>query len=164
MRTTVLLVILLHGFVASAGEVVVEEPVTRIVPTRDHLRAWCRTTGPYDACTTFFGFRLDGTCAPEGASWTIRASASFRPWILLVNLQKLPHEMEHIEDMRRSARRFLGELETLRFRTEEDCRAKVIDESGHFGETMRAFALQSNLRHHPQLGPPTKQRVRRIAS
>ena len=144
--------ILLHCLPAAGGGAVnVEEPMTTLAATNEHLRRWCGVAGSYDACTHFIAYRLQASCAAGDGAWRIRATAKFRPWIFLRNLESLAHEHEHVRDVRRSVEVFLTGLESLQFPTEGDCKAKVLSETAGFGATMRGYALASNLERHPTL-------------
>ncbi|HEX6084481.1 MAG TPA: hypothetical protein VF266_08140 [Thermoanaerobaculia bacterium] len=141
--------ILLHCLAASGGERVnVEQPIMTLAPTHERLREWCGADGHYDACTRFVGFRLEASCAPDGR---IIATARFRPWIILRNRHSLAHEHDHIADVRRAVEVFLTGLESLDPASPEQCRARVLEETTTFGNTMRAYALASNLERHPIL-------------
>src|SRR5687768_9744854 len=74
---------------------VVADPLVRVVPTDEHLREWCGVDGRIEACTRFIAYRLETACAPAGEGWTMRAKATFRPWIFLLNLSQAAHEHEH---------------------------------------------------------------------
>ncbi|HYC91204.1 MAG TPA: hypothetical protein VEO54_18435 [Thermoanaerobaculia bacterium] len=146
--STPLAIILLHCLAAAGGERVnVGQPMMTVAPTTEHLRQRCGVEGNYDACTRFVAYRLDAACTDEGR---IAATATFRPWIILRNLHSLSHEHEHIGDVRRSVEAFLTGLESLRFSSAEECRARVLEERASFGTTMRAYALASNLERHPR--------------
>lgn len=141
--------ILLHCFAALGGQRVnVEQPMMTVAPTTDRLREWCGAGGSYDACTRFVAFRLEASCTAEGR---ITASARFRPWIILRNHQSLAHEHDHIGDVRRAVEVFLTGLESLETGSAEECRARVLAETASFGDTLRGYALASNLERHPIL-------------
>lgn len=140
--------ILLHCLTASGGERVnVEQPVVTLAPTAERLRDWCGAEGSYDACTRFVAFRLQASCV-DGR---IEATATFRPWIILRNNRSLAHEHDHIGDVRRSVEVFLTGLASRRFASDAECRAAVLEEREGFGDTMRGYALASNLERHPIL-------------
>lgn len=145
MRLTLILLLAL----SAAGEerVSVETPIVTIAPTRAHLREWCGAAGNYDACTRFVGFRLRTSVAGDGR---ILASATFRPFIVLRNLDSLPHEHLHIDDVRRSASALVAELAALRFASAEEAQARAVVEEAAFEERMREFARESNRRRHGQ--------------
>ena len=147
-------IILLHGPTALAdgdGNVQVLEPMTKIVSSTAELEAACAGVGKYDACTRMIAYRIEAACTSDGGEWRMDATASFRPWIILRKLQSLSHEHEHVEDIRRAATRHILGLEDLRFGSAEECRARTLAENAGFAETMRQFALDSNLARHPQL-------------
>jgi hypothetical protein len=79
----------------------------------------------------------------------MRASAAFRPWIILQNIRQLSHEQEHIRDVERSTRRFVDDLEQIGFADGQACRQRALEETSAFGERMRSFAAASTARMHP---------------
>ncbi len=81
----------------------------------------------------------------------MRASATFRPIILLYNLHQLTHELIHVADVEKSATRYVAALEQTEFASAEACEQAVIEAKSGFGDRMREFAWQSNIEHHPQL-------------
>ncbi|HVS32172.1 MAG TPA: hypothetical protein VMS98_12045 [Thermoanaerobaculia bacterium] len=138
-----------HATETARQTVVVEAAVVRLAPTIDHLKQTCLVDGDYDACTNFIGFRLQASCAAADRGWRLRASATFRPWIVLHNLRQLPHEQEHINDVRGSVERLITAIETAEFATEDACRQRALEERNAFGSRMRSFAAASNARMHP---------------
>lgn len=151
-RLFVTAIILLHCLpAAGGGGVNVEQPMMTLAATKDHLRQWCGVAGSYDACTRFIAYRLEASCAAGDGGWRIQATAKFRPWIFLRNLESLAHEHEHVRDVRRSVEVYLTGLQSLPFATEGDCRARALTETAAFGTTMRGYALASNLERHPTL-------------
>lgn len=146
--------ILLQCPVAAAAEgdnVVVLAPLTKATASIRDLREACQGPGRYDACTRIVAVRLEAHCSVDGGAWTLDASATFRPFIFLHNIQRLTHEKEHIEDIRRSAERFVNGLESIRFESQGQCEARSLVEGAAFASQMGGFALESNLTRHPQL-------------
>ena len=138
-----------HATETGRGTVVVETAVLRLVPTLDQLRQSCLVAGNYDACTNFIGFRLAATCTSDGDSWRMRASAAFRPWIVLQNIRQLPHEQEHIRDVERSVKTHVDSLQRLEFNDGNACRQRALEETTAFGKRMKSFAAASTARMHP---------------
>lgn len=126
--------------------------MVRVVSTLEQVHERCGT-GNFDACAKFIAFRLEARCSTRGASWSMEASATFRPWITLYNIRKLPHEHEHIADVRESVAGYVTELETLAFPTEGQCQQSVRTLNESFGEKMGEFAIASNSRHHRPTKP-----------
>jgi hypothetical protein len=152
MRTLFLAFILLHSLsVLSSEGVNVEQPMMTLAPTNDRLREWCGAGGTYDACTRFVAYRLEASCVAGADDWRIEVTARFRPWILIRNPESIPHEHEHVGDVRRSAEVFVFGLRSLRFESAAACEAKALSEAASFGDAMRGWALQSNLERHPIL-------------
>jgi hypothetical protein len=146
--------ILLHCLdaTAAAGDnVSVLTPLTKTTSSVDELRDLCQGPGRYDACTRMIAYRLEAHCAPRGDAWTLDATARFRPWIFLHNPQRLTHEKEHVEDIRRSAERYVLGLESLTFASRAACESRGLAERAAFEMNMAGFALESNLARHPQL-------------
>lgn len=142
----------IHSYEPAANRfVVVAQPLVRVVPSEPHLREWCGVEGQIEACTRFISYRLEAVCAPAGERWTMRATATFRPWIFLRNLAQLTHEHDHIGDVKRAVAAHGAALEGLSFASGDDCRQRSIQESARFGETMREFARRSNEQRHPVL-------------
>ena len=140
--------------------VIVLQPMVRLVPTQQHLLEWCGVEGNIEACTRFISYRLEASCAPAGAEWGLRATATFRPWIFLRNMAQLTHEREHIGDVQRYAAAHVAALEGLTFATADDCRQRSIQETASFAETMRAFAKRSNEERHGKDAPSPAKRER----
>jgi hypothetical protein len=141
-------VILLHCAAASGGTVIVEPPMTRLVSTLEQVHRHCAGDGKFDACAKFIAFRLEARCATRGDLWNIEASARFRPWIMLYNIRQLPHEQEHVRDMRSLVSAYLAELEAIPFASNESCQTAAITARETFGEKMAEFAAASNRRLH----------------
>jgi hypothetical protein len=120
-----------------------------LVLTMQRLRDSCGASGNYDACTRFVAWKLDASCVPEKDGWGIHATASFTPWIVLLNIEKLSHELEHVRDVTRSAQQYAEELEGQRFASEADCRGRSIREAASFEDAVRRFAEESNALRHP---------------
>jgi hypothetical protein len=135
----------------SDGNVRVLPPMTKIVSSLAELHAACAGRGRYDACTRMIAYRLEASCISDGTGWRMDATATFRPWIILKNLQSLSHEHEHVEDIRRSAELHVLGIEDLRFDSVEGCRARSLSESAGFPRLMAVFASDSNLARHPSL-------------
>lgn len=53
--------------------------------------------------------------------------------------------------MRRAVEVFLTGLESLEFSSSAACEAKVLAETTSFGDTLRGYALASNIERHPIL-------------
>lgn len=150
MRTRWLFfLILLHCLTAAGAEVIVEPQMTTLVPTMQHLRDSCAIGGLYDACTRFVAFRLQATCAPENDSWRMHATARFRPWVFLRNMHSLPHEQEHVRDVKASVEGLVAGLEAATFDSRTGCHQRAFEEMAAFGELLRRFAAQSNAARHP---------------
>jgi hypothetical protein len=120
-----------------------------LVLTMQQLRDDCGGLGDYDACTRFVAWNLEASCIQQKDGWEIHATASFTPWIVLLNIEELSHELEHVRDVTRSAQQYAEELESLRFASEADCRARSIGEAGSFETVVRRFAAESNAMRHP---------------
>jgi hypothetical protein len=137
------------GFAAGDDSfVTIEAPIIRVVPTIKHLYEWCGAAGPFDACTHFIGFRLEAACGQQGGGWSMRAVATFRPWILLKNLSSLSHEHDHIDDVEQSVAAYVASLQAMTFDQAGDCQAAVIREKSAFGSRLREFAqLSTEVRH-----------------
>ena len=143
------LLMVLDAVVAVAADVRMGSPIRSLVPTMQHLRDQCGVTGTYDACTRFVAWKLEASCERDGEQWRIRATAAFTPWIVLYNIRQLSHELEHIKDVRQWTQAYAIALERLRFASDAECRARTLQESGGFEETIRGFAAASNVLHHP---------------
>lgn len=150
------LIVLLSTTVAdavaeTASRVAVQPAMTRLVRTPADLRQICQVDGDFDACTTFVAFRLDATCVEENSSWRIEAQATFRPWIIMFNIRQLPHEQEHIRDIRGFAESYVAGLSEVSYASREQCSAHSLAASESFGATMRVFASRSTSIRHPQI-------------
>lgn len=146
--------IVLHCPAALAAEeanVQVLTPLTKVTSSVSELQEACQGPGRYDACTRMIGYRLEAACSVEGKGWKLDARARFRPWIFLHNPQRLTHEKEHVEDIRRSAERYVSSLESLTFDSLPACESRGLAERAAFEMQMAFFALESNLTRHPQL-------------
>ena len=149
MRISFVLVILLQCTAAWAAETVaVERAVIRFVPLQ-HLHELCSADGDFDACTRFVAYRLEAHCD----SSNLQASITFTPLIFLYNIRQLPHEELHIDDIRRFASAYVGELERLNFSSADQCEAETFRLTTGFGQKMREFADRSNRERHPLLHP-----------
>ncbi len=153
-HAAVLTFIVLHCPATSAAEgenVEVLTPLTKVTSSISDLREACRGAGQYDACTRMIAYRLEAACSVEGNGWKLEATARFRPWIFLYNVRRLTHETEHVEDIRRSAERYVSGLESIRFESLAVCESRGLAERAGFEMQMASFALESNLARHPQL-------------
>ena len=81
---------------AAAGALVVQQPLTALVPTTQHLIDMCATSGTSHACTQFVAYKLEASCYETGRGWALVASATSRPYIVLRNMHSLAREGEHI--------------------------------------------------------------------
>lgn len=126
-------------------------PLVRLVSSPAELRELCPAEGKYDACTRMIGYRLEAACGRADAEWTIEAAATFQPYMFMQKLRFVAHENGHVQDIRRSIELHVSGLKSLRFPTLDACEARVLQERTGFGPLMSAFALESNLRRHPQL-------------
>lgn len=123
--------------------------MTRVVPTVEQLRNLCGAAGQFDACTRFVGYRLTATCSLQSDGWKLDASATFRPWLVLLNVRKLPHELEHISDVERRLSTYVSGIGERRFDSSRACATAAAAESSIFGATMKQLADASNLAMHP---------------
>ena len=135
----------------NSSRVSVEPAMTKVVPNMPLLRNACLVEGEFDACTNFIAFRMTPACIGEGEAWHIQATATFRPWIILYNIRQLPHEKEHVEDVRTFAERYLVEVSVASYASQEQCMQAALNESASFGVTMRELARRSNALRHPQV-------------
>ena len=136
---------LLQSAAANAAEVIVSEPVTRLVPTMKHLRDQC---GAAEACTRFVAYRLEASCAPDDSGWRVHASATFKPWILLYNMQHLSHELEHISDIHGFVLDHVNVIEAESFEAQSDCQQRALVAQSGFESVLRAAAMRSNALRH----------------
>lgn len=153
-HAAVLTFIVLHCPASSAAQgenVRVLNPLIKTTSSVTDLREACRGAGQYDACTRMIAYRLESSCSAGDGDWKLDAAATFRPWIFLRNIQRLTHEKEHIEDIRRAVERHVNGLEAVRFESLPACQARSLTESESFEMQMGQFALLSNLARHPQL-------------
>jgi hypothetical protein len=165
MRPRILgLFILLHSSAAFAGSVIVEPPLMRVVSTREQLHERCGAEGNFDACARFIAFRLRAQCSMRDGIWTLTGSATFRPWITLYNIRQLPHEQEHIRDVRALVASHIAELEAIAFADEQSCHIAADLAGGTFGDKMAEFAAASNQRMHHRPTKPLVTGTRRPAS
>lgn len=95
--------------------------------------------------------------------WTLEGSATFRPWITLYNIRQLPHEQEHVRDMRKSVGAYLAEMEGVVFTDQASCQAVALAASETFGEKLAEFAAASNQRLHHRPTNPLVTGTRRPA-
>ncbi len=153
MRVAGFLFIVLHSMRAFA-QAGIEPPVTKLVPTLDHLRRWCTSDSKVDACTVFVAYRLETSCSESGPSWKMHASATFRPMILLYHMHQLAHEQLHIADVTKSVTRYVGSLADPEFATAAACEQAGLEARSGFADQMREFAWESSLAR--DTGLPTK--------
>ena len=147
-----MMVLLCRGAGADGvGNVLVLKPMTRIVSSREDLRADCGVSGQYDACTHIIGYQLRATCGGDGTEWWMDAAATFRPLIVLHRPRSLSHENAHIEDIRRAVERHILGLEELRFGSRAECETRTLAASSGFASALMRFAEDSNDTRHPQL-------------
>lgn len=160
LHAAVVTFLVLHAVAARAADgenVEVLPPLTKVVATVPELRDLCRGAGQYDACTRMVAYRLEASCTQQRGEWRIEATARFRPFVILKNVQKLSHEHEHIEDIRRSADRYVSALQSMTFAALAACEAHGLAERASFEMSMATFALDSNLARHPQLRQVAKR-------
>ena len=96
--------------------------------------------------------------------WRLETSATFRPWITLYNIRQLPHEQEHVRDMRKSVGAYLAEMEGFVFTDEASCQSAGLAASETFGEKLAEFAAASNQRLHHRPTNPLVTGTRRPAT
>lgn len=136
------------GFAASEPAVLVVKPLMKVVNNVNQLREVCTPDGDFDACTRFVAFRLSAACERVDERWTIRANATFRPWIFLYNMKSLSHEQLHIGDIRTYTARYVSELGREQFSSRDVCEATALAAAGAFEQTIRGFAERSNAERH----------------
>lgn len=152
MRIVIMLVVILLQSMRAFSQVEVQPAVTKLVPTVEHLRQWCSANNArFDACTVFVAYRLQASCASAGPSWSMHPSATFRPMIMLHNIQQLTHEKIHVGDVERFVTRYIAALGQAQFESAAGCEQAALDAKTSFPDRMREFAWQSNVERHPQL-------------
>jgi hypothetical protein len=109
-----IVVALFQALSVSAAQVEVAEPLIRFAPTESRLHEMCGA-GRFDACTLFVAFALRVDCVNDSSAVRMRAAARVTPWILVFNMKKAPHEMEHIHDVAQDLARYVGDLERVEF-------------------------------------------------
>lgn len=150
MRLAIAL-LLITASASAAERVVVAPPMLKVVINAHLLRDFCSSEADFDACTRFVAFRLQASCVPGHDRWSIEASATFKPWIVLYNLHSLAHEKLHIDDVRTMTERYVDTLGRESFATRDRCEASALAASTNFEQTIREFALRSNAERHPNL-------------
>ena len=150
MRLAIAL-LLLTASASAAERVVVAAPMIKVVSNPDLLRGFCSSDADFDACTRFVAFRLQTSCLANDDRWSIDASATFRPWIVLYNLHSLAHEWLHIDDIRTMTERYVDALGRETFATRDRCEASALAASTNFEQMIREFAQRSNAARHPSL-------------
>jgi len=129
------------------GHVLVREPIVVLVRRFD-LAEKCGTTKKIEACTAFVGQRLSCRCEPSGDGWKLAASAQFIPVMYLLGPAHVLHERDHIDDVERSLRAYLGDLQALRFDSAEACQREAAARADSFTRTMDRFKEDSNVMRH----------------
>ena len=153
-------VIVLLPRLAAAGALLVPPPIKELVRTEEQLMRMCAVSGTYDACTRFVAYRLEATCYETEARWSLDVSATFRPYIILYNIQQLAHEQQHISDVRRAVEQYLLHIANVPFESRGACEASAFTARETFGDRMRDFAAASNAALHPRaFGRPTNPLV-----
>ena len=125
-----------------------------VVPTRSELDKICATGNRVFGCTAFVGEKLTYACERgTETAWQLRAAAQFVPYIYMLtrNMDGIAHEKMHIEDIRRSLQRYLTDLESRTFDSEERCTTSGELEASLFNRHMDEWKVQSNLDRHPEL-------------
>lgn len=150
MRLAIAL-LLVTASASAAERVVVAAPMIKVVSNSRLLRDFCSSEADFDACTRFVAFRLRASCLPSDDRWSIDASATFKPWIVLYNLHSLAHERLHIDDIRTMTERYVKALGRETFATRDRCEASALAASTNFEQMMREFAQRSNAERHPSL-------------
>ena len=121
---------------------------TRFVPVQrlELLRERC---GPgVEACTRFFGARLDAVCKAAGSEWQVTATAHMTGLIYLPKSVLLKHELMHIEDMKRAVSSHVTDLQSQRYKSEDSCRDAAAEATSGFDEAARQMAKASNAVRH----------------
>ena len=152
-RTSILYALLAMSVIraAAAQRVVVADPFIKIVSNGQMLRDVCASDVDFDACTRFVAYRLRTSCVLTNDRWTIDASATFKPWIVLHNLHSLSHEQLHIADVRTFIERYIDSLSRDPFEQRDACEASALTASSGFEATIRGFAVRSNALRHPNI-------------
>lgn len=146
-RSLFISVMVLRSVAAFGGEVTMNHPTIRLVASVKQMRDHCGLDGTYDACTQFVAYRLDAECSDA----RIRASVAITPLIVLYNMNSLPHENNHIDDMRGSLSRFVHALEGRTFDSDAVCRDAAAAVMQDFSSTVRRFARESLALRDPTL-------------
>jgi hypothetical protein len=84
----------------------------------------------------------------DAGLWHLEPSATFRPRIVLYNIRSLPHEQEHIMDIRDAAATYMDELRVMTFSSDTACEQKASVERAAFGSRLQTFAKLSNAKLH----------------
>jgi hypothetical protein len=122
-------------------KVVITETAPRLV-LRTTLHETCGK-GVFDACTKFVGYGLRLNCSATGEVWNINGWAEFTPMILLFNPGRLAHERRHIEDVKRSAERYLYDLQSENYNSFGQCEEAAFNERLVFKKRLYDFAQES---------------------
>ena len=130
--------------------VIVQPPATTLVSSLHNLHEICGP-GPFDACTRFVAYKLDVQCVTRDGAPAMNASVTIRPMIFLYNIRQLPHEMLHVEDVRRFSSQYAEEIASVALTSDAQCHEESMRLSAGFGDRVREFALRSNLERHPML-------------
>lgn len=97
-----------------------------------------------DACTRFIGYKLTARCTSNDGLWNIASAAEFTPMIMMVNTTRYRHELEHVQDVKTLAERYLLDLENRTFTTLSTCEQEATNERLLFKKRMQDFAEESN--------------------
>ena len=130
--------------------VIVQPPATSIVSSLPRLHEICGP-GSFDACTRFVAYKLDVQCVTRAGVPAMNASVTFRPMIFVYNIRQLPHEIMHVEDVRRFSSQYVDGVASVPFTSDQECQDESIRLAAAFGDRVREFALRSNLERHPTL-------------
>lgn len=129
------------------AHVLVAEPIVVLV-RRFELAGKCGTKAKIEACTAFVGQRLSCRCGLGADAWKLAASAQFIPVMYLLGPDHVSHERDHIDDVERSLRAYLGDLQTMRFESAEACQREAEARTGSFTTTMDRLKEDSNVKRH----------------
>jgi hypothetical protein len=141
--------VLLSAIVLQAATVDVLPARIRLIHDEARLQEICRAQWKLNGCTFITGNRLLPSCANSNEGWRINASARFMPIAYILGSGVMPHENDHIDDIRQAAQQYLAELEQTVFPTVEVCQeAAGLARSG-FEDRIRQFARDSQVRRHP---------------
>lgn len=125
----------------------------RIFPNRAVLATECGTAKRIYACTVFAEERLTCSCARKGNRWQLVANARFVPIMLfyLHHPEIVRHEQSHIDDVRASLARYLDELTSPEFDSEQRCAiaAALASDEIAFVRRMNEFRRASAAKRDP---------------